>query len=85
MTQLEDLQLLVSGPPTFYRHFLVTGYEVAAFQIALDFDFFVLVPADGSISLEELAKKAGLDMDRTGMQNPGFLGNLKHLKRSKSF
>lgn len=65
-TQLEDLQLLVDGPPTFYRHFLVRGYEIAAFQIALDFDFFKLVPSEGDISLEELAKKAGLDQDRTG-------------------
>ena len=65
-TQLEDLQLLVDGPPRFYRHFLVRGYELAAFQIALDFEFFTLVPSNNDISLVELAKKAGLDQDRTG-------------------
>lgn len=65
--QLEDLQLLIEGPKRFYRHHLVKGYEIAAFQIALDFDLFTLVPADGSeISEEELAEKAGLDQDRTG-------------------
>ena len=65
-TQLEDLKLLVDGPPTFYRHFLMRGYEIAAFQIALDFEFFTLVPAEGDIGLEDLARKAGLDQDRTG-------------------
>ena len=65
-TQLEDLQLLIDGPSTFYRHFLMRGYEIAAFQIALDFDFFTLVPAEGDIGLEDLAGKAGLDQDRTG-------------------
>ncbi|KAL9074013.1 MAG: hypothetical protein Q9157_004554 [Trypethelium eluteriae] len=65
-TQLEDLQLLVDGPPRFYRHFLMRGYEIAAFQIALDFGFFTLVPSEGDISVGDLANKAGLDQDRTG-------------------
>lgn len=65
-TQLEDLQLLIDGPPTFYRHFLMRGYEIAAFQIALDFGLFTLVPAEDDIELEDLAGKAGLDQDRTG-------------------
>ncbi|VBB79779.1 Putative O-methyltransferase [Podospora comata] len=65
-TLLEDLQRLVDGPALFYRHFLMRGYEIAAFQIALDFDFFTLIPAEGEISVEELAKKAGLDTDKTG-------------------
>ncbi|ROV90631.1 hypothetical protein VMCG_10003 [Cytospora schulzeri] len=64
-TSLEDLQRLVDGPTQFYRHFLMRGYELAAFQIALDFNFFTLVPAEGDIALEELAVKAGLDRDRT--------------------
>ena len=42
------------------------GYEIAVFQIALDFGFFTLVPGEGDISEEELANKAGLDRDRTG-------------------
>ena len=64
--QLEDLQLLIDGPRTFYRHFLMRGYEIAAFQIALDFDFFTLIPSEGDIPLEDLASRAGLDQDRTG-------------------
>lgn len=64
-TQLEDLSRLVQGPSKFYRYYLVTGYELAAFQLALDFEFFTLVPTEGDIALEELAKKAGLDQDRT--------------------
>ena len=63
--QLEDLQLLTDGPRTFYRHFLMRGYETGAFQIALDFDFFTLIPSEGDIPLEDLANKAGLDQDRT--------------------
>jgi hypothetical protein len=63
---LEDLQRLVDGPNLFYRHFLMRGYELAAFQVALDFDFFTLVPLEGEISVDELANKAGLDKDCTG-------------------
>ena len=64
-TSLEDLQRLVDGPTKFYRSFFMLGYDLAAFQIALDFDFFSMVPVDGEISLEELANIAGLDQDRT--------------------
>jgi len=65
-TQLEDLQLLIDGPPRFYRQFLMRGYEIGAFQVALDFGFFTLVPGEGEISVEDLANKAGLDQDRAG-------------------
>ncbi|KAI9705763.1 MAG: hypothetical protein M1820_005011 [Bogoriella megaspora] len=64
--QLEDLQLLIDGPPRYFRHYLMQGYETAAFQIALDFGFFDLVPSEGKISVKDLANKAGLDQDRTG-------------------
>lgn len=65
-TQLEDLQLLVEGPPRFYRYFLTRGYDLGVFQTALDFGFFTLVPPEGDIALKELASQAGLDPDRTG-------------------
>lgn len=42
------------------------GYELTGFQIALDFEFFTYVPADGEISVEEITKKAGLDKYRKG-------------------
>ncbi|KAI0438848.1 S-adenosyl-L-methionine-dependent methyltransferase [Xylaria telfairii] len=61
---LEDLQRLVDGPGKFLRTFCCTGYDLGALQIALDFDFFTLVPAVGEISYEDLAHLAGLDIDR---------------------
>ncbi|KAK2764514.1 hypothetical protein FQN54_009209 [Arachnomyces sp. PD_36] len=63
-TSLEDLQRLVDGPRRHMRAFLLEGYDLAAFQVALDFRFFDLVPRDEEILLEELARKAGLDVDR---------------------
>ncbi|KAK5994068.1 O-methyltransferase sol2 [Cladobotryum mycophilum] len=64
-TSLEDLQRLIDGPRKWLRAFCCTGYDLGAFQVALDFDFFDLVPANGSISLQDLASKARLDEDRT--------------------
>ncbi|KAI0406832.1 S-adenosyl-L-methionine-dependent methyltransferase [Xylaria palmicola] len=62
---LEDLQWLVEGPRRYLRTFATRGYDIAAIQIALDFDFFALVPPDGEISLADLAEKGELDLDRT--------------------
>ena len=62
---LEDLQYLVEGPKRHFRTLCCQGYELAAIQVALDFNFFGIVPAKGQISLEELAKQAGVDLDRT--------------------
>jgi hypothetical protein len=62
---LEDLQYLVEGPKRHFRTLCCQGYELAAIQVALDFNFFAIVPAKGHISLEDLAKQAGLDLDRT--------------------
>ena len=63
---LEDLQRLIDGPRKWLRYFCFTGYDLGALQVALDFEFFDLVPTRGEITLEDLAKKAGLDVDRTG-------------------
>ncbi|KAL7623512.1 hypothetical protein AAE478_007195 [Parahypoxylon ruwenzoriense] len=63
-SSLEDLQRLVDGPRRHMRAFLLEGYDLAAFQVALDFGFFDIVPSDGEISLQELAQKANLDLDR---------------------
>ena len=40
------------------------GNDLAAFQIAFDFDFFQLVPLDRTIKLKDLAARAGIDADR---------------------
>ncbi|KAK1992806.1 S-adenosyl-L-methionine-dependent methyltransferase [Colletotrichum falcatum] len=62
---LEDLQYLVEGPKRHFRNLACQGYELAAVSVALDFDFFSIVPAEGSISLADLAERAGVDYDRT--------------------
>ncbi|KAJ2995406.1 hypothetical protein NUW58_g1278 [Xylaria curta] len=62
---LEDLQRLVEGPRKFLRSVCLLGLELTTFQIALDFDFFTIVAPGQEISVSELAKKAGLDADRT--------------------
>ncbi|KAF2806009.1 S-adenosyl-L-methionine-dependent methyltransferase, partial [Mytilinidion resinicola] len=62
---LENLQYLVEGPKRHFRALSCQGYELAAIQVALDFNFFTIVPTEGHISLTELAKQAGVDLDRT--------------------
>lgn len=64
-TNLEDLSRLIDGPRKWLREFCCSGYDLGALQIALDFEFFTLIPADGGLTLQELAQKAGLDLDRT--------------------
>ncbi|KAI1144405.1 O-methyltransferase [Hypoxylon sp. FL0543] len=64
ISTLEDLQCLVSGPRAYMRSLLLSGFELAALQVAFEFDFFGIVPAEGDIEVEELAKKAGMDADR---------------------
>ncbi|KAK8052262.1 hypothetical protein PG993_003647 [Apiospora rasikravindrae] len=65
-TTLEDLLRLVEGPKRFWREFCCLPYEMGAFQVALDFEFFTLVPASGAISVQELAQQAGIHADRAG-------------------
>jgi len=62
---MENLQYLVEGPKRHFRELCCQGYEIAALQVAIEFNFFTIVPSEGRISLEELAKKAGVDLDRT--------------------
>ncbi|CEJ86575.1 Putative O-methyltransferase [[Torrubiella] hemipterigena] len=62
---VEDLQYLVEGPKRHLRALCCQGYELAAIQVALEFNFFELVPSSGQISFQELSKLAGVDLDRT--------------------
>lgn len=64
-TALQDLERLVDGPKRWLRSFVCQGYDLAALQVAFEFDFFGLVPAASELSIEELAGVAGLDVDRT--------------------
>ncbi|KAF2968554.1 hypothetical protein GQX73_g5048 [Xylaria multiplex] len=63
-TSIEDTQRLVEGPRKFLRSFAAQVYDLASFRIALDFELFTIIPAEGEISLKELADRAGLDLDR---------------------
>jgi hypothetical protein len=56
-----DLAQLVKGPKTHLRDYFSTHHELAAFQVAFNFDFFTAFPRDGSIEVGELAPRTGLD------------------------
>jgi hypothetical protein len=62
---LADLSLLVQGPKIFLRTFGLAFQDLAAFQIALEFNFFKKVPLEGSITSRELARAAGIGEDIT--------------------
>ncbi|KAI1413551.1 O-methyltransferase [Hypoxylon sp. FL1857] len=61
---LEDLQRLIDGPRGYIRSYFLSSFELAAVQVAFEFDFFKFVPIEGEIEVGELAKKAGMDADR---------------------
>ena len=46
-TSLEDLERLVDGPRKHLRSFACVGSDLAAYQVALEFDLFTIVPAEG--------------------------------------
>lgn len=64
---LDDLRRLVDGPRGTMRQVICSGNDLAAFQVAFDFKYFTIVPIEGDegITMEELAAKAGMDVDRT--------------------
>lgn len=61
-----DLLRLVNGPRNDARTFVCYLYDLAAWQVACEFKFFEAIPEDGIASIKEIAKKAGMDEDRTG-------------------
>jgi hypothetical protein len=74
-----DLLRLVNGPKVGLRDFFTHHYEMAAWQVALEFDYFNHVPLEGSITLKELAQKAGMDEGRT-LQVMRFLATQRVFK-----
>lgn len=62
---LADLSLLIQGPKIFLRTFGLAFQDLAAFQIALEFDFFNKIPLKGSITSQDLAKAARIGEDIT--------------------
>ncbi|KIL93975.1 hypothetical protein FAVG1_02537 [Fusarium avenaceum] len=61
-----SLVRLVNGPVNEYRRIHLVHYDIAAYQAALELQFFRHVPLDGKISLSDLAHKVGMDEDRCG-------------------
>jgi len=73
-----DLLRLINGPLAEFRSFFTTQYELAAYQVALDFGIFGKVPLGGRIALSDLARKVGIDEDRCGRV-------IKHLAAQRVF
>jgi hypothetical protein len=61
-----DLLRLVNGPKTDIQTSICTIYDLAAWQVACEFNIFEAVPQTGSISVQEIALKVGVDGDRIG-------------------
>lgn len=61
-----DLLRMVNGPKNTLQSSLLTHYDLAAYQAALELKFFESVPVDGEVKLSELAKLVNVDEDRTG-------------------
>jgi hypothetical protein len=66
VASLEDLRLLVVGPRTTMRGLMGSSNDLAALQVAFEFDFFKTVPVgdEKGIAVEEIARKAGMDAGR---------------------
>ncbi|CAI7591018.1 unnamed protein product [Penicillium glandicola] len=64
-SSLDDLLYLVQGPKRHLWDLCYQVYESAAIQVALEFNFFEIVPLESQISIEALAEQAGVDIDRT--------------------
>jgi hypothetical protein len=58
-----DLLLLVNGPKAFIRNLQLSHFELVAYQVALDFNFFDNVPLQGSIHVSELAGLVKVEAD----------------------
>ncbi|CAE7213066.1 hypothetical protein P3342_012482 [Pyrenophora teres f. teres] len=61
-----DLLRLVNGPRNDARTFVCYLYDLAAWQVACEFNFFEAIPEHGTASIKEISEKAGMDEDRVG-------------------
>ena len=64
----QDFLRLINGPKKSLTSLLLTHYDLAAYQVALEFDFFEKVPLgpEACIHLNDLASAVGMDADRVG-------------------
>jgi hypothetical protein len=60
----EELISLTASPRSVVRTLQLAHYDLVAYQVALEFDLFTAIPADGELSLAQVAEKAGIDEDR---------------------
>lgn len=58
-----DLLQLVNGPKRTLRTLYGTHYDLAANQVALEFDFFALIPVNGTSTVKQLAEATKLNPD----------------------
>ncbi|KAJ4376391.1 hypothetical protein N0V83_001674 [Neocucurbitaria cava] len=61
-----DLLRLVNGPRNDARTFVCYLYDLAAWQVACEFNFFEAIPETGTANIKEIAEKSGVDEDRVG-------------------
>lgn len=57
---------LVNGPKIQLRKTVCQGNDLAAYQIAFDYDFYHAIPLDGTSSLSAISEKVNLDIGITG-------------------
>ncbi|KAL7625746.1 hypothetical protein AAE478_004969 [Parahypoxylon ruwenzoriense] len=62
----QDLILLAKGPMQWLRTFICCHHDLSAWQTALRFKFFSIVPLDSSMSVKDIAAAAKMDEDRLG-------------------
>ncbi|CAG8117134.1 unnamed protein product [Penicillium olsonii] len=60
----QDLTLLANGPLQWIRTFCCCHHDMAAWQVALRFHYFSIVPLDRPISVKDMAAQAQMDEDR---------------------
>lgn len=61
-----DLLLLANGPMIHLRKVMCQGNDLAAYQIAFDFNLYQAIPEDSVLDLASISEKTGLDVDVAG-------------------
>ncbi|KAI1827428.1 putative O-methyltransferase [Xylaria intraflava] len=62
----EDAILLANGPLQWLRTFICHQHDLGAWQIALRFKYFSIIPVGQSMTVKEMASIAKMDEDRLG-------------------
>lgn len=60
----QDLLLLVNGPLQWLRSFICSHHDMAAWQTALHFRLFTVVPLDRPMAVRDIAATVKIDEDR---------------------